>query len=929
MSIPNYVRPQLTIKQLLDRTPAATISRINAIVVGPQYLLNRYGKEDTPKSLFNANAHNISYNVKVGGVTNILDNEIVDLASVKVYAEGLEANLKTSVSGITVPSLLNTSILKSAVVVAGTGLDATNYDGRSMQVGDVLYITDTPEGVKRRRVVKGFLGQQTAASVGTNVAKNNNIVLPASSNAIAGTATFASISAPAGRTIAVTAATAFNTSANFTRGPRYQGKFGDRFTLTVITGGVPGVSRVRVTSDSGLFFSNSITSTDPSAGATHAFTGVELGSLAVNITGGALTEGMVFVFSIIGTYVLPSVSNITGTFTGAKDTTYLLRVVGSNTTTANATGAQIQISDTAGIESTVTVTVGANATAQALGNYGLLFAIDMTGKSFLLAGDTFFVNAKAAARSTTAFDGIILDGPAVNLAYYTNTATTLTVQHVLPFTGLVPTDSLDVNWTAGTGSIAIAAALTLEVTGKTTPTCTFLDATGYLIPSFRALVPPAYGESIIAIDTVEDITTSLGTISLDNDLAYAASTALAGSQGQRIYALRVGADSAVGFNEAFKKVESTDLTYAFAIISDKTEVKMAAKDHVIAMSQPEQKKFRRAYVGTDSPGEYVAVKYDNDGELLLATVSADSLGAFTVVTIDPEVSPGVNFGSVAFNLLPGDKVKIAGGSYTIASIESASVIKLTAGPVSGVGIGSPVEIWKGDTPASQVAFVAAASETLGTRRVANIWVEDGRQYVQEVGDATAVLRAIPARFVAAEIAGLRSAVLPQQGLTRTEVTSIAEAAAMHTRYTPALLDKAAAGGTYVITQDIESGVVFVRHQITTETDKGSLYYEDSVGVNLDNISFAVKDLLEGYIGKYNVNKTTLAEIRNKMFQLLTGFTQADEGTVIGPALLRFDQLVVEADAVFKDRVKVSARLFMPLPLNNAEATLQGSVDLTL
>ena len=43
MPIPNYVRPQLTIEQILQRTPDATTDRISAVVIGREYLINRVG----------------------------------------------------------------------------------------------------------------------------------------------------------------------------------------------------------------------------------------------------------------------------------------------------------------------------------------------------------------------------------------------------------------------------------------------------------------------------------------------------------------------------------------------------------------------------------------------------------------------------------------------------------------------------------------------------------------------------------------------------------------------------------------------------------------------------------------------------------------------------------------------------------------------
>lgn len=939
MSIPNYARPQLTIKQLLDRTAAATTNRINAIVVGPQYLLSRKDEETLPESPFYASEALIPYSYDVDGVTTPLSDEVVDLDSVKVYAKGLEAVLVSEVSGAGYVY----DISKPHALSIDDGWVGNNkhsdLQGRNAKVGDVVYVTDN--GKTRRRKIIGFIGTPDPAHFGTNVAKNDEKFSNSASNAATSVATFTTITAPSGTSMACTAA-AFDIRENFNRGPRYNGKFGDKFTLTVIQGGNNTTAQVKITSASGLYYKSSLTSTNGGTNV-YSFTDVgnELGGLTVNITAaGGLTTGQVFVFSIVGTHTpLPVTESaaptikVGGSFGGTKDTTYIVRIVGTNTVADNAAGAVVQVSDTSGLEPTRLLTVGTDGTDQALSSYGLTFQIDLAtaGQDFLLVGDSFYVYAVAEHASTTEFGQAILDGPVIDPSVHTDGEIPVElVKIVTVFTGEIEaSEAADESaWTADQDGVTVQAGLSLYVPDRNPSYrwVAFDDAIGTLSIQFRALVPPAYGESIITIDDSTDITDQLGTIALENDLAYAASQALAGSQGQRIYALRVGSDDADGFNAAFKKVESTDLVYAFAIISTKEEVKLAAKLHVLSMSEPEKKKFRRAYVGTDSPGEYVKLEKDTNDEYVLGTISSDGT-KFVIVTIDPDENPGVDF--TTLGLVAGDKVEIAGGSYSILQVLNASQIELKAGPTSAISPAQALVIKKADTPESQVEYVSQVSAGLGTRRVANVWVEGGRKIVDGLTTSSGASRLIPCRFVAAEIAGLRSAVPPQKGLTRTEITSITEATPMHARYTPSLLDEAAAAGTYIVTQDLESGAVFIRHQLTTETDKGSLYYEDSVGVNLDNISFALKDLLEGYIGRYNVNQQTISEIRNKVYQTLTGYTQSEVDTDIGPALVGFDNLVVEADPILKDRINISATLFMPLPLNNIELTLQGSVDLSL
>ena len=115
--------------------------------------------------------------------------------------------------------------------------------------------------------------------------------------------------------------------------------------------------------------------------------------------------------------------------------------------------------------------------------------------------------------------------------------------------------------------------------------------------------------------------------------------------------------------------------------------------------------------------------------------------------------------------------------------------------------------------------------------------------------------------------------------------------------------------------------------MTTKSDKGNLYYEDSVGVNIDEISFQVKSELRPYIGRRNVNPATLRDIFDDMFQILKTKTQDPGfGNSIGPALIGFTDLVVRINDTFKDRIDVSAQLQVPLPLNVIDVTLNATAS---
>jgi hypothetical protein len=454
------------------------------------------------------------------------------------------------------------------------------------------------------------------------------------------------------------------------------------------------------------------------------------------------------------------------------------------------------------------------------------------------------------------------------------------------------------------------------------------DGRGKLLVSYRALRAPTATESLIEIATASDITEKLGTIDMENEIAFGANEAFSGSQGKTIFALRVADDTTTAYSATLKKIEATDMVYALTPMTDKQTVQQLVATHCESMSQKDVKNFRRCYVGTDSPGEYAALaRYDDSPIEVAITVSV----AGAVLDV---VTEGVNLETLG--LVEGDIVKMidsngnyTGAEYAISEVTDANTAYLNPGPgTSQTEVFA--EFWKADTPESQASYVADVSAALGSRRAVNVWVENGTRLINGVRTV------IPNKYVAAEVAGLRSAVIPWQGLTLTEVNSITDAPAMYTRYTNTLLNTVAAAGTFVITQEAESGGIFIRHQLTTQSNEGSLAYEDSIGVSLDAISFQIKDSLNIFVGRKNVTRQTLEEIYDAVWTILNDATTSPAIADYGPQLNGFtnkagerSKLDVTVHPTLKDRVQVYAKLLMPLPLNTLEVILDAAVDFAL
>lgn len=618
--------------------------------------------------------------------------------------------------------------------------------------------------------------------------------------------------------------------------------------------------------------------------------------------------------------------------TVTKDTTFEIAV-----TNVTDNSVSYRVTDSAGLftEGSGTATI-AQATQVQLGTSGV--SASVTFKTGVKKGTAIYVPIYAAHVSTTVFNGVRLSVTPVALSdWETYKTTTVLTAAFKPFTGwlegVTPTISHDDKGVAT--SVTWKGKPELKIDGKSLK---FVEGIGKLYQQFRVLLIPGETEDVFTITSTEDIQKYFGTISIENDLAYGCAAALEGSAGRAIYALRVRGNTPEAYSAALNKVETNSATYSFAILSEDMRILETAANYVAKRSQPETKKWCRALCGIDSPGAYVAASTGMDGAPIYASVvKLSSTGSSCMLELKADSNGDYNFDfeNISLNgslvtLNEGDYVELTatGAKYKIAAVRSATVLALEDGPADNIS-NAAIRIWKADTPVNAGEYVSAIAEHFNDRRFTVVFCDKGTASVM---NASGVYRTviIPNKFLAAAVAGLSSAVVPQAPITRTEVPTVTAATRMYTLYTQSMLDDIAKHGVMLITQDTKNQPCYIRHQLTTETDKGSLYYEESCTRNLDNISYSIVDVLERYIGRSNVTPSALRSIMTAVTSALASFTHDSPNDLIGPSLVNWEDLVVEQDPVYKDRVIVRVKLYLPLPLNNIKVyEMAYAADVTL
>lgn len=919
-----YLRPQDTITQILRRTPIQPTNRRNPVVIGPQYLIQRNDGRSLFESTFQAAGNsNFGYNLGTGVLLD-LTRYLPHVSSVSLYGRDLEAKVAAfGASTWTRSGLSDDSLVLAADNCKGGTLNAS-LDGRSVKIGDVFSVS-TGGATAVRRTVTALLPAVTSATPSLSLAATNATTAAASlaeinSGSNANWTTITAV-APVVPFLAKGGSVFTNSAVR---------RLGEQFTVTCTTpaNGTNTDARFSIV---GLTSGSAALSVAPTVAgnvftlaldnAGYAGCSVVLTRSSANPLAGEVVIAKVFP---IYTAATTAAVTLTGTYLPVVSRRYVVEVTGGAATTSAST---FRIFDTTGEEVAQTgiTSVVAGTTSLPIGTSGL--SIKLT-EAQLCTGTRFYVDGTAVAVSATLFNGVKLSGPILDLATYTSATFALDIFQ--PYSGVLTNANVGSGnaLTAGVLTAGYASALGLPASvskrnagnGNRSP---FADGIGKIFLSYKAAVIPGPIEGTIAVATADGMAGLVGEPHIENWLGRGVFEAFSGSQSQKVYALRTLDDTVESFAEALRKIRSTDIYYALAVMSDNIDVKQLVITHVEEMSNKFTKNFRRCYVGTDSPGQYLQWGVLASGGYRQASVASQVLTIKQAHRVNG-LFVDADFGSLIY--IP----ELGSAPYTITRVISSYEVKISCAMTDAV-TDSVFTMQRSDTAANVVRYLQETAATLSSRRCVNVW-SDRPTYMSDKG-----AEMLPAKFIAAEIAGLRCALLPQQGLTMTEITSVTSAPAMYTRFTPDQLDAVSAAGNMVVTQEVEGGDVFIRHQLTTSTTEGALAYEDNVGVIVDAFSYQVKDTFRGYIGKRNATQNTIEEIRHKLVGLGVTATKVDiRDADIGPMVIRFfdedsveGSATVRIDGVLADHILTYIRLRVPLPLNGIDhyIDVETSVDL--
>lgn len=457
----------------------------------------------------------------------------------------------------------------------------------------------------------------------------------------------------------------------------------------------------------------------------------------------------------------------------------------------------------------------------------------------------------------------------------------------------------------------------------------------------------AYSDTIHSLVGASQVANMLGKISPDNPLAmgvYMAclnSTTDDGDEAAPVYFMAVSSDDAAGYDIVLNKASLTDKVYALAPTTRDETVLEKVRSHCLDMSAKTVKQWRIACASAEIPAtvDRLNAAMDPQGDDFLAIpvsdqgVEVDPDYKYTMFRIVKAVDNINGNTDTAFRstIVPGDKVRFrfhrnAWGeevcseytvrrvinNYTVEVEDEIDVEGLTAASGNTNYVPIKVELYHTYTAAETADVVAAVSKAMASRRMLNVFPSvfknDG---VMMTGE-----------FAACAIAGLISATEPQQPITNVTVRGIDDIPMVYQTFNRAQLNAMAAGGTFIIAQDMPNDLVYVRHQITTAYPDGNLNTAElSITKNVDSISYAFAEVFRPYYGKYNITPDLIATLENRTKDLVSQFARST--SVYGPQLIAEETVLhyVRQNELMKDHVDIAVTLGVPYPCNNIDIVL--------
>jgi hypothetical protein len=449
----------------------------------------------------------------------------------------------------------------------------------------------------------------------------------------------------------------------------------------------------------------------------------------------------------------------------------------------------------------------------------------------------------------------------------------------------------------------------------------------------------ATNPSLIRLNDTTQLTSLLSPVDARNPLALGLYFALINAPTTQVTGIGVdaySADSPYGTVEAFTRaaefLEGVEV-YAIAPLTQDTTVAQVYREHVLAMSEPEQRGERIVIVNTPTP--------THKPDTLVAAGAGNSTSATQLETGIANLSELLlNAGIDPSGTIPaadGVFLDIASDAkhYSISSI-SGSLVNIRTAFTAGQNddsFYSTTDLNDSPLPAQLINenFVIKL-------RGESLTLTDGRLDKNAAADAIATISAsyatrrlwntfpgtctatiggidtvLPGFYMSAAIAGMVGRQAPSQSFTNVPMTGFTGVVGSNNFFSEKQLDRIAGGGTWVIIQEGAGTALFARMALTSDVSTIE-FRTDSITKVVDYTAKFLRRGLRTYIGRFNITSGFLDSLSH-ITQGLLAFL-VDTGTLLSGDLSNITQDESQIDTVLIDTI-----IAPPVPCNFIKLSL--------
>ena len=951
-----YITPRVKIQQEFLQLPVYREYPLPAFIIGPNYALTRYSnaaeKPFTALATYNGDV------VLTGNNYDYLDDVTYDFPNIpaggdvdheytKVFAEAVEAkyfpnaelgsdsNNEDLVDFVRTQSgadSTNKVRFMNVTLKGGNGVvRSTEFSNRDVAVGDIIQITDNND-VTVKAKIKAILAEDSL--IDSDLEAAIGLVANASTNKANVTETYSAAPVHVSSTpVSTSQPTNSNVISTAYKGNVALGIYEDTYTVTVTTGGTNFENvKFSIASASGAFTTKTLVSAVEDGSTDNWFLTLDvegLNNIRLKWTAPtSVTAGTAWTVGPVKAAITRVFPGTFGVYVGSVDQTYTITVDragvffnGENADTCVKLHVQASDIDTSSI------VLPKDNEFFNLGSLGVQarFASGSFGDYFI-AGDVYYVPVTSEKSGPYTVVELDEDLPSAMLEEADELKAELFLtQKSIQIPAVRDLASDERNWTQEDAYITIKSDITTYNNGLLAST---LEPARLPITSAKLFVEHRDLLQTVtsAIDSVNDlasVTEKLGVVHPDNPLAQGVYDAVLNSQNMTVYFIGVQTDDLAGYNEAIQISEKNDKVYSFVPMTFDRTVQDAVVSHVNAFSTPDVGRWRIAWLSVQDQKSSLMYDLKEDGSSYYATITDNP--AVTGTQINLVTVEGAKF--VDDGVRPNDSIRInfrlnADGvlvydEYIVDRVRTNTSLLITTKLARPITLAAPtkVQVARNYTRSERAANVAAIGGNYNNRRVRVVFPDTYKYGNKALGEVSVTKQGY---IAAAGLAGLRSGVVPHQGLTNSEFLGATDLSKVVLEFSQNELYLMAEKVIWLITQEVVGATPYVRHQLTTD-ERSLNTSEDSITTNVDSISYALKDVLSPFIGRYNVNPENVLAVRYAIAAQLRYRASDTYVARAGNQLVSFtekdDIIRIEQNLTYKDRIDVEVRLHVPYPLN--------------